>query len=65
MISTGKRPPKNFNKLLYDIAAFPDFSKYYAGEKKEKENFMVEDQQVTILNWRIVVILFLIILLFY
>lgn len=65
MISAGKRPPKNFNKLLYDITAFPDFSKYYAGETKEKENFIVEDQQVTILNWRIVVILFLIILLFY
>lgn len=64
MISAGKRPPKDFNTVLYELSAFPDFSKYYAGEVV-KENFRIEDYSSSKLNWRLVVIIILIILLFY
>lgn len=66
MISSGKAPPKNFNKMLYDVKAFPNFSRFYAGYQEKKETFMIEEEEeASILNWRLVVIILLIIILLY
>jgi hypothetical protein len=67
LISSGlKIPPPNFNKMLYDLSAFPNFSKYIAGETKENfyvvENYYEENYYS---SWKVVAILILLILILF
>jgi cathepsin B len=67
LISSGKKiPPPNFNKMLYDLSAFPNFSKYIAGETKENfyvvENYYEENYYS---SWKVVAILILLILILF
>lgn len=65
LISSGQEAPsKKFNKNLYNLSFFPNFSTYLAGG--EKEGFVVlEDwcDQNNISSWKLVVILILLLIL--
>jgi C1A family cysteine protease len=66
LISSGKEAPsERFNKNLYDLSSFPNFSTYLAG--REKEGFVVLEEWCEEHNifssWKLVVILILLLIL--
>jgi hypothetical protein len=61
LVSEGKLLPDQFKSTLYDYKNFSNFSTYLAGEVEEKENFMVTYYQGCT-NWKLLVVVFLIIL---
>lgn len=70
LISSGKEvPSSDFNKMLYKLSSFPNFSKYIAGETNENYYSVVEnfEQWCTdnYSSWKVVVILILLILILF
>lgn len=60
LVSEGKLLPNAFKSSLYDYKNFPNFSSYLAGEGKEKF-MMMEDNYYDCLNWKVFVVVFLVI----